>query len=63
MDLYLNFGIDGLFFLDIMINFISTYEVSGREEFSCKKITWNYLTGWFLIDLAATFPTGVLELN
>ena len=54
--------IDVLFFVDIIVNFFSSYETTGgREETSLKKIARNYIGSWFLVDLLATFPTQILE--
>lgn len=50
--------VDGLFLIDIFINFISAYEdpVTGLPVISLKKIAFNYLTGWFCLDLLAVMP-------
>jgi hypothetical protein len=59
---YLDTSIDLLFFLDIMITFVSAYEVpGGLPEVRLKKIFNNYVYSWFFIDLVATIPTDLIE--
>lgn len=54
--------IDFLFFLDIIFTFFSAYEVSGGQtEIRLSVIMSKYLTGWFAIDLLATFPTEAIR--
>ena len=55
--------VDVLFFMDILINFLSSYEdpVSGLPVISIKKIALNYLTGWFILDILAVLPVGLVE--
>jgi hypothetical protein len=55
--------VDGFFGIDILINFISSYEdpVNGLPVVSLKKIAINYLTSWFLIDFIAVIPTQLIE--
>ena len=50
--------IDGFFFCDIIVQFISAYEdpVSGLPVVDMKKIAINYVKLWFFIDLVATIP-------
>lgn len=53
---------DTLFAIDIVITFISAYEVpGGLPEVRLKMIVRQYLTGWFLIDLVATVPTDLFN--
>jgi len=54
----IDYAIDGLFLLDIILNFFTAFEVSKtkRMEISLKVITISYLSSWFLIDVLATFP-------
>lgn len=54
----LNYCIDFCFFIDIIINFNTTYQDSktGEEKVLRSEITHNYLTGMFLIDVLATVP-------
>ena len=55
---FLNYCVDVLFGLDIIINFFSAYEDEHhRIEIRLKKIARNYIAFWFWLDLAATFPT------
>jgi len=55
--------VDGFFGVDILINFISSYEdpVNGLPVVSLKKIALNYVTTWFLIDFIAVIPTQLIE--
>jgi hypothetical protein len=55
--------VDGLFLIDILINFISAYEdpATGLPVISLKKIAINYLTGWFFLDLLAVMPVQIIE--
>ena len=53
---------DIVFFVDIIINFLTPYEIPGNEyEFSSKKIAKDYIFGRFLIDIIAVIPTWALE--
>mgnify|MGYP006120567061 CR=1 FL=1 len=50
--------VDGLFFIDIIVNFLSSYDdVRGLPVIEPKLIAKNYITGWFSIDFVACFPT------
>jgi hypothetical protein len=55
----IDYSIDFLFFIDIFLNFFTAFENSSNNvlEKRLGPIAVNYLTGWFLIDLTATFPT------
>ena len=54
----INYLIDFLFLVDIFVNFFTAYElpITKKLETNLKAIALNYMSGWFLIDLAATFP-------
>lgn len=53
----LNYLIDILFGVDIIVNFLSAYETRNhRIEIRIKHIVREYATGWFFLDLLATFP-------
>lgn len=54
----INYLIDFLFLVDIIVNFFTAFElaVTKKMETNLKAIAVNYMSGWFLIDLAATFP-------
>ena len=57
-NLYSGLLVDFLFFIDMIINFLSSYEIeNGREETNLRTIACSYLQGWFWIDLFATLPT------
>lgn len=54
--------IDIAFFVDIIVNFLSTYlNGLGLHVTRPKKIIWKYLTSWFLFDLMACFPLDLIE--
>ena len=54
--------IDLLFTIDIIINFFSAYlDNDGKLVTDQKKITKNYLTGWFLIDVIGILPLQYLS--
>ena len=45
------------FFIDIIATFFTAIEVKGGSyDTSRTKIAWNYITGWFFIDLFTTIP-------
>ncbi|OMJ85032.1 hypothetical protein SteCoe_13754 [Stentor coeruleus] len=49
--------IDILFFIDIVINFVSAYpDFEGKLVTDRKKIFRNYMTGWFFIDIIGVLP-------
>ena len=54
--------IDFLFFLDIVMNFRTTYfdSSTGEEIIDKKMITKHYLFGQFIIDLLSTVPFDVV---
>ena len=54
--------IDGLFGVDIILCFMSTYldEEQYIEIDDRKLIAKNYLSGWFTIDLSAIFPFDII---
>ena len=55
---FVNYLVDVLFGVDIIVNFFSAFEQRNhRTEIRFKQIVKNYLTGWFALDLLATFPT------
>lgn len=59
----LDFTIDGLFFIDVCINFFSVQMNSdGSLETNHGKIVKGYLKGWFVLDLAACLPFSLLDM-
>lgn len=53
---------DTLFMCDIVITFISAYEVpGGLPEVSLRKIVKQYVSTWFFVDLIATMPTDLFS--
>lgn len=52
--------VDILFWVDLVVTFFFTYrDKSDVEVKSLRKIVWNYLTGFFLLNLIACLPEGV----
>lgn len=48
---------DSIFWLDILLNFISAfYDLNDNLIFSKKSIFYNYITGWFLFDTIGVLP-------
>jgi Ca2+-binding EF-hand superfamily protein len=55
--------VDVYFMLDILINFRTAYRTEeGELVTSPKKISRNYLKGWFAIDICACFPVTYIGL-
>jgi len=58
----IEFTIDGLFFLDVVINFFCMYyKTSGRLVSSRLKIMKHYLAGWFMLDFVACLPFSLVD--
>lgn len=57
---------EGLFLIDIIMNFVTIIEDEmGYEITEMEKICFNYMSGWFLIDMISSVPIntlGVLNL-
>lgn len=52
-----NFMIDSCFGIDIIVNFLTTYQnTSGDEMVEPSRIAINYIKGRFWIDLLSTIP-------
>ena len=50
--------VDVLFMLDIVINFFTAFEDRfGVYHFKLKQIALNYVRGWFFLDCIACFPS------
>ena len=48
---------DGLFFVDVLVNFsTSFYDEEFKEIDQYKSIAKRYVQGWFFIDIVAIFP-------
>ncbi len=52
--------IDLFFFIDIFLNFITSYRYEGMDVSDKKKIAIHYLKTFFIIDLAANLPLDAL---
>lgn len=58
----LDITVDSLFFIDIVMNFITAFEDErGIVIVDKKKIAQAYLKGWFLIDFVSTIPTYAIN--
>lgn len=58
-----DFVLNGVFCLDIAINFCTCYELpDGTIEDRRRKIAAQYLKKWFLVDLISSVPFNVLDL-
>ena len=54
--------VDFLFFIDIILNFLTGYELqNGVIEVRKCKIAINYIKGFFFIDLITTMPFQLIE--
>lgn len=53
--------IDIIFYCDLLLNFITSYEVKGHLVLDSKAVAFHYLKGWFLFDLLSTFPFEVFS--
>ena len=56
-------SIDGLFAIDVILCFFTTYTDDDSSEIDNRKmIAKNYFSGWFAIDISAIFPfDNILE--
>ena len=53
----LEYSIDAFFLIDILINFNTAYYRDDFEiETSRKAIAYNYLKGWFIVDVVSILP-------
>ena len=53
--------IDGVFALDLLFCFFTTYlDEEFNEIDDRKQIAKNYLSGWFSVDLSAIFPFDLI---
>lgn len=54
--------IDGLFFVDFLVNcFSAYYNFEQQLVVDRKTILLRYAKGWMFLDLLACFPFGLLE--
>jgi hypothetical protein len=54
--------VDVVFFLDIVLNFHTTFVSATGEVISDPKlIRWNYLKSWFIIDLLSCLPYDIFN--
>lgn len=58
--------VDGLFWLDLILNFIHSYKDAEtfKPVLGLKAIAWNYIRyGWFFVDFVSVFPFKTLVGN
>ena len=54
---YVNYMFDAFFGMDLCVQFISAYyDDDFKLVDDIKVISYNYLAGWFLIDITAIYP-------
>lgn len=54
---YVELGIDSLFVVDMLFNFISAYEDNDKNiENRFSRIACNYISSWFAIDFISCIP-------
>jgi CRP-like cAMP-binding protein len=57
---YLDIALQAFFGLDILLNFNLAYYELGALVTTRKAIAKHYISGWFLIDILATFPIELI---
>mmetsp|Transcript_124430 Transcript_124430/g.229251 ORF Transcript_124430/g.229251 Transcript_124430/m.229251 type:complete len:861 (+) Transcript_124430:106-2688(+) len=57
----LEWAVDMLFWGDLVVNFFFSYRDKGNNEItSFRKIVWNYMTGFFMLNLIACLPENAV---
>jgi hypothetical protein len=56
----INYMMDFVFLLDMIVVFRTTIFIEQTEVWDCKKVTRNYLEGRFSIDLLSTIPFDII---
>ena len=60
----IEFSIDSLFFVDLVVNFISAFETNYKNiEFRFSRIAFTYMRTWFLFDLVSCIPFQYLDFS
>lgn len=60
----IEFAIDSLFFVDLVVNFISAYETHDKNiEFRFSRIAFSYIRTWFLFDVVSCIPFQYLDMS
>lgn len=54
------FSMDCFFAVDLVLGFRLGFIREGVKIFDWKQITYGYLTSWFIIDFASSFPTDLI---
>jgi len=57
---YFDIALISIFGLDLILNFITSYQVGNSEITDPSKIASRYLKGWFILDLLSTLPLDVM---
>ena len=53
----IDWGVDGLFLMDIFVNFISAVEMKdGTIQTGLKEIAKDYTSSWFVFDVLSCIP-------
>ena len=52
--------VDLVYWADIVVNFITGYRTNNDVELDVHVIAKGYVSGWFIVDVAATFPWDVV---
>jgi len=60
--LYLEYFVNGLFSMDLLLNcFSAVYSPEGDLVSSLRTVLWSYAKGWLVIDLVACFPFNLVD--
>lgn len=58
----IDFFVDFVFLIDIVINFfIAYYDSNYKLVDNKKKIAWKYLTTWFVVDFFSILPFNLIN--
>jgi len=60
--IYIDFILDGLFWVDLVLNMLSTYynEENNKLITSRKQVITSYLKSWFILDLFCSLPIDTI---
>ena len=57
---YLEWIMDGVFWADIILSFNTGIYKKGMLVMQRHRIIWNYVSGWFVLDVLASFPYSLI---
>lgn len=62
MWIYIDFILDGLFWVDLVLNMLTTYydDENNKLITSRKKVITSYLKSWFILDLFCSLPIDTI---